>query len=248
MAINKKVCILGNSVPLLLIPSRRSADEKTYHEHLEDMGFCVINASKQAVMLADIYRYLEDEVIRHFPEYIVINMGIVEATFRTRGRWLHNFFSENAWNNDIIDISYCSVVGRGIRRTIKAVYRPFGRLLYFFGIKWRYMPPWKFRHSLKDIIRKLIAYCPVKKVIILGMLPIGDKLEKIVPGTKKSVDGYNSIMENVAKEFEKAVFVKMSDVFSDKDMLRASADSIHLTSYGHEKVSKYVALIINGAR
>ena len=86
-----------------MVPDRISENEKTYVEWLERYG-TVINASKQAVMLKDVYRYLEDEVIRHFPDYVIINMGIVEATYRARPRFLQNYLSENAWNNNIINV------------------------------------------------------------------------------------------------------------------------------------------------
>jgi lysophospholipase L1-like esterase len=244
----KKVCILGNSISLLLCPPRKLVDDKTYHEHLEAMGYRVINASKQSVMLKDVYRYLEDEVIRYFPEYIIINMGIVEATFRTKSRWLHNYVSENAWNNNIINIGYCSKMGRGLRRIAKKLYRPLGNLLYFFHLKWRFMPPRQFQHALRDIVRKLIDRCPVKKVIILGMLPISKELERIVPGTRQSVAEYNLLMERTTKEFKNVVFVSMADLFVDKELPVATIDSIHYTAAGHEKVAKRLAAIIEGTK
>lgn len=242
---SKKICIIGNSVSMIMTPDRTNANEKTYAEWLERLGV-VINASKQAVMLEDVYRYLEDEVVRYFPDYIIINMGIVEATYRARPRFLQNYFSENAWNNNIINIGYVSVFGRGIRRIAKFSYRYLEKLLYLFGAKWRWMGPRAFRHSLLDILRRLSKHTPVKKIFVFGMLPIKPGFEKIAPGTAKSVTQYNSIIREVVQQIDKANYVDMEQVFANKiDM--ASTDSIHFTALGHEKIAEHIITAIQKA-
>ena len=109
------ISILGNSVPLLIHPFRKNAEEKTYTEILYDNGLHIVNGAKQSAMVTDVYTYLEDECIRHFPDFVILHFGIVEATFRARPRWLQNVFSMNAWNNSVIKKKYNSAVTRGVK-------------------------------------------------------------------------------------------------------------------------------------
>lgn len=245
--INKKICILGNSVSLLVVPDRKNSIEKTYSELFEEVGYNVINSSKQATTLSDVFRYFDDEVIRLFPNIVIINYGIVEATYRTKPRWLNNYFSGNDWNNNIIDNSYCPFFSRFIRKGFKILYKPIGRIFFLLHLKWRFMTPKKFSKALFLLLLKLTAYTPVKQIIILGMLPIDGNLEKIAPGTKSSVLEYNMIMNKVCDSYEKAIFIDLSSIFTEKsELLQASIDSIHLTAYGHKMVFDKIYSLING--
>lgn len=243
---NKKIGILGNSVSLLVLPHRKAIDDKTYAEHLEDQGYSIINASKQSVMLYDVYRYLEDELIRYFPDYIVINMGIVEATLRARPRFLQNFFSENAWRNNIINISFLTMLQRGFRRVSKVFYRFVERILYALHIKWRWMSPRKFKFAIYDVLKILSTYTPAKKIIVLGMLPVSSELDRVSPGTKDSVVQYNNFMREESSRFERAIFVGMDDIFSSDEIKNATEDSIHLSALGHKRVSEHISNMIEG--
>ena len=242
-----KICVLGNSVAMLVVPDRKNTSEKTYFELLEENGYRTINASKQAVILSDVFKYLEDEVIRKFPDFVIINFGIVEATYRTKNRCLHNYFSGNAWNNNIINTGYCSFSARVFRKAIKILYKPFSRILFSLHIKWRFMSPSRYKHALTIILTKLLAYTPVKRIIILGMLPVNDKLEKVTSGTSKSVVEYNELMKDICDIHDKVSYLDMNKLFKTSDDIGlATMDSIHLTAYGHKKVFDKINQIIAG--
>lgn len=243
----EKVCVFGNSIPLLLMPDRKDASERTYGEWLEAGGFRVVNASKQAVMLADVFRYLEDEVIRHFPDYIVVNFGIVEAACRTKPRRLTVFFSGNAWNNEIVDVPHCSYLARGVRRVLRLAYKPVDASLAALGVRWRYMSPSRFADALDVLLKKLRSQTPARAIFVLGMLPVGPELEKAAPGTARSVERYNEIMKKACAAVDRARWVDMRELFA-RDLESATIDSIHYTAYGHRKVhDALAALIAEGA-
>lgn len=239
-----KIAILGNSVPLLVFPRRCSLNDKTYAELLEENGCKIINASKQAVTLADVYRYLEDEVIRYFPDYLIIHLGIVEATFRARPRFLQNYFNENAWKNNIINISYCSTYKRAIQRVIKSIYKLLEKILYSLRIKWRYLSPGKFSHALKDLLICLEAHTPVKKIIIVGMLPGNTILEKLAPGTGQSIEEFNAIMRNISFGFHNTHYLNVEEILSGHALQEISPDSIHFNALGHKLLAKHILSII----
>lgn len=244
MVNGSKIAILGNSVSMLVIPQRVGAHEKTYIEHLGEAGFSVINASKQSVMLSDTYRYLEDEIIRHYPDYVVINMGIVEATYRARPRFLQNYFNENAWKNSIINIDYCSVTQRAARRVIKFIYRHLERAMYALHLKWRWMPPGKYRHALRDILIAILRDTGTKKVFILGMLPIAPSLERKIPGTNNSIIQYNKIMQDISGLFKTVSYVDLEAILYAKESFAVSNDSIHFNAQGHRMIAEKLAALI----
>lgn len=238
-----KICVFGNSVPLLLIPGRKGPEEATYGELLERDGFAVVNASKQAVTVGDTCRYLENEVIRHFPDFIILNFGIVEAAYRTKPRWLQNFISGNAWNNDIVDIAHCGYESRGVRKVVRLACRPLSRAMFSVGLKWRYMSPGHFEDALGFVMNRLKAYTPVRSQVVLGMLPVNDGLERVAPGTRRSVEEFNAIMRRVAAAIGGSVFVDMNELFSST-LSDATTDSIHYTAYGHRTVFEAVKRLI----
>ncbi len=243
------VCILGNSVPLLIQPPRENAREMTYDEHLREMGYVVINGSKQSAMVSDMYKYLEDECIRHFPDYVVIHFGIVECTYRARSRRLQNFFSMNAWNNSVIQKGYNGSILRGVKFVAKKMYKSTIEKMFFsVGIKWRWLKPKDFQFVMRDIIKRIFSDTPAKKVILVNMPSIADWAEKHAPGTQKSIREYNKILSDVAQEYENIVNLDMGEIFKDYDASLVSRDGIHFTSLGHRLLAEKMKDVLKGER
>lgn len=243
------VCILGNSVPLLIQPFRRNENEKTYSEHLRDRGFLVLNSAKQSVILSDLYHYLEDECIRHFPDYVIIDFGIVECTYRARTRWIQNFFSMNAWNNSIIRKGYNGPLHRGVKFAAKKIYKTLiERPFYALGMKRRWLNPRHFRFILRDIVKRVFSDTPVRKVIIMGMLKPSDWVERHAPGTRKSVAEYNAIMKSLAHEYPNIVFIDVQALFPPEMTPLMTQDGIHYSAEGHRLVSEKLLTLLQGSR
>jgi hypothetical protein len=243
------VSILGNSVPLLIQPFRQGAHDKTYIEHLRDDNFTILNASKQSVILSDYYYFLEDECIRYFPDYVIIHTGIVECTYRARPRWLQNVFSMNAWNNSVIGKKYNGPVKRGIKYIVKKIYRKsVERPLYMLGIKGRWLGPKDFRFIIKDISKRIFSDTPVKKIILIGMLPISSVIERQAPGTQKSIIEYNQILKSLSEEYPNIIYFDPQSVTSADSQSEVSSDGIHLTSLGHKLLAEKLKELLHGER
>lgn len=244
------ICILGNSVSLLVQPFRKNADEKTYGEHLVDEGFTVMNSSKQAVVLPEVYRYLEDECIRYFPDYVIINFGIVEATRRARPRWLQHMFSMNAWNNSIINKGYNGPYLRGLKFVTKKLYRMcIERPLYACGLSWRWVSPSTFSFALIDIVKRIFSDTPVKKILILGMLPVADWVEQQAPGTRSSIKVFNQCMRDCASMYSRnIVYIDPQQLIPSGNLAEISADGIHFNAEGHRRLATLLQGLLNGER
>lgn len=243
------VCVLGNSVPLLIQPHRKGPEDKTYAEHIRAKGFNVINSSKQAVILSEIYYYLEDECIRHFPDFVIFNFGIVECTRRARPRWLQNTLAGNSWNNSIIGRRYNTPIVRGVKFFSKKLYKKtVEKFLYSLNISFRWLSPHDFGFILKDVAKRLFADTPTKKIIVIGMLPVSDWVEKRAPGTSQSIHEYNKIMEETASDYDNIIFVDPRRIFSTHTLKDISVDGIHYTALGHKILSDHLMSVLSGER
>lgn len=249
MSSNPIVCVLGNSVPLLIQPFRRNASEKTYVEHLRESGFSVINGSKQSAILSDLYFYLEDECTRHFPDYVVFHFGIVECTYRARPRWLQDYFSMNAWNNSVINKGYNSGIKRGIKFVGKRVYRKLiERPLFAMGIKRRWLNPKEFQFVLRDVVKRVFSDTPAKKLILVGMPPVSPWVERQAPGTQASITEYNEIFRSLSKEYENIVFFDPTTLAAPEQMKELTEDGIHYTAEGHAALARALEPLLKGER
>lgn len=243
------VCILGNSVPMIVQPLRKDPSEKTYVEHLRENGFSIINGSKQSVILSDLYFYLEDECTRHYPEYVIFNFGIVECTYRARPRWLQNYFSMNAWNNSIINKGYNDGIKRGIKFVGKRLFRKFiERPLFAMGVKHRWLAPGDFRFILRDVAKRIFSDTPVKKIVLIGMPPVASWVERQAPGTQQSITEYNAVSESLQKEYENILYLDPSSLAPPENMKEFTEDGIHFTAQGHRLIAQALVPLLKGER
>lgn len=230
-------------------PFRQSLTDLTYPEHLAQTGFNVRNASKESAIVSDLYRYLEDECIRHSPDFVIFNFGIVECTYRARPRWLQNFLSMNAWNNSIVNRGYNGPVTRGMKFLTKKVYRKaVERPLFSLGLKWRWLGPKDFRFIIRDIVKRLLSDTPVKRIIFIGLPPIAPWVEKQAPGTQQSIKTYNLLMENLTHENPNIHFLDPASLSSPEQMLSLTSDGIHFTALGHQRLAEALIPLLQGER
>lgn len=243
----RTISILGNSVPILIQPFRQNSQEMTYPEHLRDNGMIVINAAKQSTIASDLYLYLEDECIRYFPDYVIWNFGIVDCTYRARPRWLQNYFSMNAWNNSIIHRGYNGPMIRGIKFFTKKLWRQLvERPAFVLGLKNRWLSPKDFRFVLRDITKRIFSDTPAKKLLLIGIPPVADWVEKQAPGTQESIKQYNQIMVNLTNEYVNCVFIDPHTLSSSLPLL--SPDGIHFTAEGHRLLAQIILTHLRGER
>lgn len=239
-----KIVILGNSVPLLMDPPRKEKGEKTYGERLEDMGFRVFNRAKQAVVVSDLYRYMEDECTRLFPDIVVLNFGIVECTTRVRSRRMHSYFSENAWKNSIIDVGYVNTLGRIERRIGKKIFRIGEKALFALGFRRRWVSAKDFEFIIKDVIRVLFRDTNTRCVCLVPILNGAPWLEREAPGTLEAIGVYNSAMRRISSELEGVRFLEPSSIYRGDEEKDISGDGIHLSAHGHARVADEIAQCI----
>lgn len=240
------ICIVGNSVSLLVWPRRNKTDDLTYAEHLETMGWIIKSASRQGVMISDTCFYLEDDVLNNRPDYLILQFGIVEATYRARPRFLHRQFSNNNWRNSVVRIPYRGPQKRSLISLLNKAYRQAEKLFFALGIKWRYLSPRLFQDALEQTISTCKRHCGAKGYILIGILPVNERLEEIAPGTRQSTSEFNEIMRAFAENTSHVRFVNPSEIFQQESLNELIPDSIHLSALGHELLAQKLNAILLG--
>jgi len=243
---HKTVCIVGNSVSLLVWPRRDNGSDLTYAEHLEVMGWVVKSTSRQGVMISDTCLFLEDDVLNIRPDHLILQFGIVEATYRARPRFFHKWFSNNNWRNSVVQIRYRSPFKRSLVSILNKLYQQTEKVQFALGLKWRYLSPKLYRDSLEQTVATCKRYSGIKSYILIGVSPINERLEGLAPGTQQSVGEYNEIMREFAEETSQVEFVDPSEIFQDEKYADLVPDGIHLSAAGHALLASKLNAILVG--
>ncbi|MBI2067929.1 MAG: hypothetical protein HYT77_07955 [Deltaproteobacteria bacterium] len=220
-------------------------DEKTYGENLRDRGFSIIHAGKQGAMVSDVYRYLEDEAIRHFPDYVILHFGIVESSCRAQPRWLQGFLSLNDWQNNITGQEFNSGCARLFKAALRKAYRQLvENFLYTAGLSWRWLSPKDFRSIYLDVIQRLLRQTSVRKIQLIGITPVTEGLERRLPGTRASTKVYNAIMEEISRKIPNTLYIDVDT----PEFSSHTIDGIHFTPAGHKLLADKIEINLAGDR
>lgn len=237
-----RICVLGNSIPLLVNPYRVNYNQKTYGEYLREEGFEVKICARQSSMITDLYKTLEEDCISFFPDFVILHFGIVECTYRTKTRFIQSILNANAWKNTFVHNRINGKYQRIFFFLIKKIIRKLDHVLHFFRLHYRWVNPELFHFALNDIIKSIYADTNTKGIILVGMLNGYPWLEKEARGTIKSIKKYNAILNRVSQNIEGVYFVDVNTYL--KNDTETSSDGIHFTSLSHSVVTKEILNII----
>lgn len=240
-----RICILGNSVPLVVAPARSSREEGTYAEILLTQGHEVHNAARQSMLITDLYRCLEEDCISRAPQIVVLNFGIVEATMRVRSRRLQNGLTANAWKNVISGTPcmgpYHRAFAHAVRRVVRLVERP----AFALHLAHPWVRPGLFEFALKDIAKSVFKDTPTEQVILIGMPRSPSWLEREAPGTSRMVDALNAIMIRVAGSCADTQYIDPNGIPGPQG---AYSDGIHFTASGHRWIAEQLMAMMDRRR
>lgn len=238
-----KIGILGNSVSMIMRPPRENRNDKTYAEILEkDDCYQIIHSGKRGAIISDAYGYLEDEIIRHSPDVVIIHFGIVEAATRIRDRLIYKHSERDDYKNSIFISKYPRTFVDKIQDyslIIGAKFLELMRRALHRRINW--ISKQQFEYVLdvyiKQIKKELL--CPI---IILGVADPGEVLEQKCPGTMEYVHFINGIFANKAKTEDGVYFI---DIYSCEEMVGNTPDGSHFNAEGHRVVANKIQTLIN---
>lgn len=232
---------MGSSVGYYVRPPEVSGPARPYPEALADLlgesgvDADVVNHSGWFRMIHEAFRDIQGMVVPHGADVVVLNFGILEAeptllpTALVRSVYHWNPTTNPVWGalrrKLLLPVHHFHV--RAAPRIMKR------------GISFHRLSPRRFEESLKRTVGWLRKERNAL-VLVLNVCPAGDNVEKTLPGTGRSVNEYNSIIERVVRqqgdEMTRLIDVNAMVADGNRDG-RLVADGIHYTAEGHRAVA-----------
>jgi hypothetical protein len=227
-----KIVLLGDSVSLRIRPVRSAHAEKTYAEHLMalNQGFFVVNLGRGATSIKSQMADM-DPIIRQFPDFYVLNFGIVDCSTRSVPEWVFRFI------NTIKPTEWL------IRRWTRKAVDFFEKKNRKFLVLLRGKRSWTSEKDFKSVYLKTIKLLQKEtgaQIICLGINQTDERVESQLPGTKQKINQYNQLIKQVC-ESTGCSFVDTYNLIEPKNV----PDGIHFDAVGHKQVAFLIRDIIN---
>lgn len=226
-----KITIIGNSVALRVRPPLPYPNNKNYtyllKELLKSDKVLIENKAKTATITTDINQDL-DQFISTFPDYFIINLGVVDATVREVPLWFYRLSTLKSDN--IVAKSFKYFYWKIITK-----FRPtFARM--------RFKKPWvskkRFRKEYEFLIHKLLKDTNAQ-VICLPINIGDDRIERILPGSVKCHKEYNQIIKEITNKYN-VTLINLDEIISEIHY----PDGVHYSAVGHEVVASKLKTVI----
>lgn len=222
-----KIAILGDSVSLRVRPVRLGPHEMTYGEHLSQNNpdWLVINLGKGATSIQ--YQTADmDTIIRQFPDYYILNFGIVDCSTRSVPQWVFRFINTIKPNECLIR--------RWVRKLTDFLEKKNRKTLVLLRGK----KSWTSEKTFKSTYQKTINLLKKETgahIVCLGINQTDDRVESHLPGTKHKISTYNQLIKS-ACENTGSTFI---DTYNLIDLNR-TPDGIHFDALGHEQIGRII--------
>jgi len=227
-----KITILGNSVSLRNRPVEKYPNNKNYGMLLEDMladryTITVTNKGIGRATITDINERIDDH-INEFPDYYILNIGVCDAATRPIPLWFATIINNS--KDSFIKSIFSSVYYRLIRDKSA------------FFVKLRGKRSWvserKFRKQFEYLVSELSKDTNAR-ILILSINKANERVERIVPGSRRNYNSYNSIMKDVADKY-KQEYIDTTDM-SDNEYY---PDGTHFNLAGNTEIANRLYKII----
>ena len=226
-----KISIIGNSVAMRVRPPLDYPENNNFSQCLEeifrekwDKNIHIQNLSLGALTIKEAISRM-DEYIRTFPDYYILNLGVVDASTRDIPHWVFRIF-------------YGPKDGLlpGVLR--KLYYNPVSKRIRPFFVHLRGKRSWisankynKLFHLLVDtLIKETNA-----KIIVLPINIANDRIEKQLPGSRLNHKKFNVIMNEACKRV-RVHYLNIEKWNTDEYY----PDGIHFSGKGHKIIAEKI--------
>jgi hypothetical protein len=172
-----------------------------------------------------------DPIIRQFPDFYVLNFGIVDCSTRSVPEWVFRFI------NTIKPTEWL------IRRWTRKAVDFFEKKNRKFLVLLRGKRSWTSEKDFKSVYLKTIKLLQKEtgaQIICLGINQTDERVESQLPGTKQKINQYNQLIKQVC-ESTGCSFVDTYNLIEPKNV----PDGIHFDAVGHKQVAFLIRDIIN---
>lgn len=165
-----------------------------------------------------------DEILRQFPNYYIICVGVTDASTREIPLWYSNII-----NNQCVSLK---------KRVFTAIYNKILKPLRPYIVRLRRGKPWTtakqfdkyFNFFLEFLLKGTNAH-----LLVLTINNTTDRVERQLPGSRMNYKIYNSIIVEACNN-DRVTLVDTRQM----DVLSELPDGIHYSNEGHRKVASYL--------
>lgn len=226
----KKICIIGNSVALRVRPPVNFPNNKNYSQLLReslDENCAVVNLAYGASTVKEVYKKI-DTYIREFPDYYIINLGVVDASTREVPLWFYRLSTQKSLNAIFVlfALLYRNIISK------------FRRVLVNIRGRRSWVAQKEFREYFDLIVKTLVKETNAK-IIVLNINEANNRVEAELPGSLKKHKKYNAVMNEIAGKYNQ-IFVDTNKLIKHEDY----PDGVHFSVSGHKKIFNNLFSII----
>lgn len=226
-----KICIIGNSVALRVRPPVEIPNNKNYSQLLRDNSdnnFDIVNLGYGASTVKDIYGTI-DSFIREFPDYYIINLGVVDASTREVPLWFYRLATKKSLNPFYVfnALFYRNILSK------------FRRSLVNLRGRRSWISQKRFGKYFELIIKSLVKETNAK-IIVLSINEANERVEKQLPGSFRKHRIYNLIMKEITNHYTQ-IFLDTNKIL----VLTDYPDGVHFSEAGHKKIAEKLHSIIS---
>lgn len=239
-----RVAVIASSVGYYVRPPERNGPSRPYPDVLEELLRSsgvhaeVVNHSAWFLMVHQAFKNIQGMVVPDGADVAVLNFGVLEAestllpTALVKSVYNWSPTTHGVWSRlRYLTLRPVHRFHEGLAPSIMKRFPSFHRL-----------SPRRFEEELArtvDWLRKERNAL----VLVLNINPVGDNVERKLPGTRGSVAVYNAIIERVVQSQDDGL-TRLIDVNSlvarGNGDDRLVADGIHFTAEGHRQVASLV--------
>lgn len=236
-----RVVVLGNSTAMYVRPRRKSRDDLTYGELLEDhlrrrgIDAFVINQARWWERVHDVLPRWQEAVSAHMPDVVVLNYGLGECQPNAFPvplmRWVYT------WRPSLNPVArrVRAVAVRPMQRLMAASMPHISRRL---GMRtWRLRPS-RFEAELRRLI-EITRQETGALVLVLTLNPPGPFLCNLMPGVEERSVRYSDLIRSVVKSLDdpEVQVVEAGAIVDDLGWRKTMVDGLHYTARGHQEVA-----------
>lgn len=245
-----RVVVSASSVGYYVRPQTVDGPSRPYPEVLDELlrhvgvAADVVNHSGWFQMVHEAFRNIQTIAVPYGADVVVLNFGILEAESTLLPTTLvRSVYDWGPTTNPV-----WSTLRRRILLPVHHFHVRLAPRIMRRGAAFHRLSPGRFEAELS----RTVAWLRKERnalVLVLNINPVGDNVEKTLPGTRRSVERYNAIIERVVRDRADGS-TRLIDVHSAVAAGNHGgflvADGIHYTAAGHRLVAGLLAGEIEG--
>lgn len=237
-----RVVVLGSSTAFMVVPKPTSSDEAPYGALLDEalrrrgvVSRTDVHTQWHATVREVLPRF-ESWVRDHFPDVVVVNLGINDCQARVLPTWLYRHLITWSPGLSKASVAYRERVVPTLRRRAREYQRWAAPRVPLQGSRVR---PVVFERAVLRLLRWCVRDLGAQ-VLVLDIDAPGPQLRHWQPGIEDRVTAYNELLRRAVSRQQGAHLVRTSAVVAaDPDALLP--DGLHRSAAGHRLVAEAVA-------